>query len=107
MSITEIALILFVALILFGPEDLPVIARNIGKIVLQVRRFTGDLTKEFQNSLNQTTKNQTKNSNPGIEEKSYSGELLTYDTSSNTGTNPLKELPQDIVSFPNDKQAGE
>lgn len=48
MSFTEIALILFVALIVFGPEDLPAIARSLGKMVYQARRVWDDLTSEVK-----------------------------------------------------------
>ncbi|MDR1321870.1 MAG: twin-arginine translocase TatA/TatE family subunit [Gracilibacteraceae bacterium] len=48
MSFTEIALILFVALIVFGPEDLPAIARSLGKMVYQARRVWEDMTSEVK-----------------------------------------------------------
>ncbi len=38
MGLTEIALILFVALILFGPDDLPVIAKQLEKWLDKVAR---------------------------------------------------------------------
>lgn len=53
MSFSSIVIILALALILFGPEDLPVVARTIGKIVYQIRRATGELTKEFQGAFNE------------------------------------------------------
>ncbi|MDR1604197.1 MAG: twin-arginine translocase TatA/TatE family subunit [Gracilibacteraceae bacterium] len=49
MSFTEIALIVFVALIVFGPEDLPAIARSLGKMVYQARRIWNSLTSEVKN----------------------------------------------------------
>lgn len=52
MSLTEIALVLIIALILFGPDDLPVIARAFGKIVFQVRKYTNELGAEFKNAMN-------------------------------------------------------
>jgi len=51
MGLTEIALILFVALILFGPDDLPVIANTIGKLVRQGRKMMNELTREFSNTI--------------------------------------------------------
>ncbi|RJE48636.1 MULTISPECIES: twin-arginine translocase TatA/TatE family subunit [unclassified Dehalobacter] len=51
MGLTEIALILFVALILFGPDDLPVIAKTIGKMVRQGRKIMNELTREFTNTM--------------------------------------------------------
>jgi len=88
MSLTEITLIAFVALILFGPEDLPVVARTLGKIMWQVRRYTSELSKEFQNALETPTNviNQALKDTPA-EQKIIqsnnrledSGELLKYD----------------------------
>ncbi|RJE46918.1 MULTISPECIES: twin-arginine translocase TatA/TatE family subunit [unclassified Dehalobacter] len=51
MSMTEIALILVIAVVLFGPEDLPVVARTLGKIIFQVRKFTNEVTREFRGAL--------------------------------------------------------
>jgi len=71
MSFPEIVLLLFVALILFGPEDLPVVARALGKIIYQIRKVSDELTKEFRdavdspkNLINQTLDNITKPSPP-------------------------------------------
>jgi sec-independent protein translocase protein TatB len=48
---TEMLLIGVVALIVIGPKDLPVVMRQIGKVVGTVRRMGG----EFQRELNRTT----------------------------------------------------
>jgi len=51
VSFSGILLIMAIALILFGPEDLPKIARTIGKMLFEVRKVTNELTKEFQSSM--------------------------------------------------------
>jgi len=51
MSMTEIALILVIAVILFGPDDLPVVARALGKMIFKVRKFTNEVTREFKSTL--------------------------------------------------------
>ncbi len=51
ISITEIIVVFVVALILFGPEQLPVIARAIGKITGQVKKSSDALRREFYNSV--------------------------------------------------------
>lgn len=48
MSFSEIVLLMAIALILFGPEDLPDIARAIGKIVYEIRKATSELTEGFK-----------------------------------------------------------
>ena len=55
MGLSEILLILVVILILFGPEDLPVIARSIGKLVFEIRKAANELTKEFQSTIDTPT----------------------------------------------------
>jgi Tat protein translocase TatB subunit len=51
MNFTEIILLLIVGLIVFGPEELPGIARTVGKFMVEFRKVTGDLTKEFKDTL--------------------------------------------------------
>lgn len=51
MSLTSITLIIFIALLLFGPEDLPVVAKTLGKIMYQVRRYSTEITQELQDAI--------------------------------------------------------
>lgn len=48
MGFSEIVILMAIALILFGPDDLPDIARAIGKIVYEVRKATSELTDGFK-----------------------------------------------------------
>jgi sec-independent protein translocase protein TatB len=52
----EIAVILVVILIIFGPEDLPKIARNIGKIFGQARRVFQGFSKDFSSMMDEPVK---------------------------------------------------
>jgi len=113
MGLSEILLILVVVLILFGPEDLPVIARSIGKLVLEIRKATNELTKEFQSTINtpsniinkafeQTTaprasEKDTDAPEGGAENPESDEELLTYEDE--IPKDPLAELPLDMVSY--------
>lgn len=47
----EIVVIAALALIVFGPERLPEIARNIGKAIREVRRMASDVKDEFDFSF--------------------------------------------------------
>jgi TatA/E family protein of Tat protein translocase len=55
----EIAFILLIAFLLFGPDKLPEIARGAGKAVRELKKYssglTGDLKAEFEKELNATT----------------------------------------------------
>ncbi|ODA41999.1 twin-arginine translocase TatA/TatE family subunit [Desulfosporosinus sp. BG] len=113
MGLTEIILILVIALILFGPEDLPDIARTLGKVVFEIRKATNELTKEFQSSLDtpanvlnkafeQTISSKTSEQETVIppkeaEDISNDEKLLTYEDEK--PDDPLAELPLDMVSY--------
>lgn len=112
MGLSEILLILVVVLILFGPEDLPVIARSIGKVVFEIRKATNELTKEFQSAIDtptnimnkafeQTTSTRTSgqdtNDVQSAEDSKPEEELLTYEDE--IPKDPLAELPSDMVSY--------
>ncbi|HEY8911358.1 MAG TPA: twin-arginine translocase TatA/TatE family subunit [Desulfosporosinus sp.] len=124
MGITEIVLILAIALIMFGPEELPDIARKIGRIVFEVRKATNELTKEFQSSIDIPSKVVNKvfeptpsprvadegpHSTQNVAQKTLDADedLLTYEDeilvtkepSKTKGNDPLAELPSDMVSY--------
>src|ERR1700727_1709041 len=50
-SIPHIIVIFVVALVVFGPEKLPELARNLGKVMGEFRRATTDLRSTFEGHL--------------------------------------------------------
>ena len=50
-SVAHLVIIFVVALIVFGPEKLPDLARNIGKVMGEFRRATGDLRSTFESHM--------------------------------------------------------
>ena len=50
-SIPHLVIIFVVVLVGFGPEKLPELARNLGKIMGEFRRATGDLQNTFEGHL--------------------------------------------------------
>jgi TatA/E family protein of Tat protein translocase len=50
-SIPHLVIIFVVVLVVFGPEKLPELARNIGRILGEFRRATGDLQSTFEGHL--------------------------------------------------------
>jgi TatA/E family protein of Tat protein translocase len=50
-SIAHLVIIFVVALIVFGPEKLPDLARNLGKVMGEFRRATGDLRSTFEGHM--------------------------------------------------------
>ncbi len=51
LSIPHLIIIFVVALVVFGPEKLPELARNLGKVMAEFRRATGDLRSTFEGHL--------------------------------------------------------
>ena len=51
LSIPHLIVIFVVALVVFGPEKLPDLARNLGKVMGEFRRATGDLRTTFEGHL--------------------------------------------------------
>jgi TatA/E family protein of Tat protein translocase len=51
LGITEIAVIMVLALLLFGPKRLPEIGRTIGKGMAEFRRATNDLKRTFESEM--------------------------------------------------------
>ena len=51
LSIPHLIVIFVVALVIFGPEKLPELARNLGKVMAEFRRATGDLQSTFEGHL--------------------------------------------------------
>jgi sec-independent protein translocase protein TatB len=51
LSIPHMIIIFVVALVVFGPEKLPELARNLGKVMAEFRRATGDLRSTFEDHL--------------------------------------------------------
>ncbi|MCL4685034.1 Sec-independent protein translocase protein TatB [Myxococcota bacterium] len=50
IGMTELLVILVVALIVFGPNKLPELARSLGKAMNEFRRASSDLRSTFQDS---------------------------------------------------------
>lgn len=51
MGPLELLLILALALIVFGPGKLPELARQLAHLLSEVRRVSGEVTAEFQRTL--------------------------------------------------------
>ena len=50
----EIMIILIVALLLFGTDKLPEVARGLGKTLNEIRHTTTDIKREIKNSVDET-----------------------------------------------------
>jgi len=50
----EIMIILIVALLFFGTDKLPEVARGLGKTLNEIRHTTTDIKREIKNSVDET-----------------------------------------------------
>ncbi len=51
LSVPHLIVIFVVVLVIFGPEKLPELARNFGKVMAEFRRATGDLRSTFEGHM--------------------------------------------------------
>ena len=51
LSMTEVIIILGLALLLLGPDQLPTMARSIGKGLREIRKATDDLKGQFEQEI--------------------------------------------------------
>lgn len=49
-SMSELLILMVIGVIIFGPEDLPDIARTIGKFVFEIKKMFNDATKDFKDA---------------------------------------------------------
>ena len=54
IGMTEMIVILVIALVVLGPKRLPELARTLGKSLAELRRASTDLRREFQDVANDT-----------------------------------------------------
>lgn len=125
MNFSELLILMVIALILFGPEDLPDIARAVGRIVYEVKKIAGEMTQEFQNvveapsnvlkkTLDETV-NRTVPNNVTKEDTVVSSDSIVESTESADSPSakveeeevlltyeeedPLADLPKEVVSY--------
>ena len=51
LSIPHLIIIFLVALVVFGPQKLPELARTLGKLMAEFRKATGDLRSTFDEHM--------------------------------------------------------
>lgn len=51
MSFSELVFIMVLGLILFGPDELPKIARGVGKAIYEIKKASTDVTGEVRKAV--------------------------------------------------------
>ncbi len=89
MAMSEIALIIVVALMLFGSKNIPEIARTLGKGMAQIKNATNDIKNEIQKSADFTEITDLKDN--------IQKEITNFDISSaNDITKEIDKVKEDI-----------
>ena len=60
LSMTEVIIILGLALLLLGPDQLPTLAKSLGKGLRELRKATDDLKGQFEQEIARIDVNETK-----------------------------------------------
>ena len=91
LSIPHLIVIFVVALVIFGPEKLPELARNLGKVMADFKRATGDFRSTFEDHLRDLERETT-------DRKIGGGAKGSSSTSVTTGTTILPPQPADTTT---------
>jgi TatA/E family protein of Tat protein translocase len=109
-SIPHIAILFVVVLVVFGPEKLPELARNFGKIMAEFRKATGELRNTFEGHMRDLEREadlraaREKAANPGVmtplpAASTTAGDQEPPTAPGGTASNDLSFIPADgIVS---------
>lgn len=94
-SIPHIAIIFVVALVVFGPEKLPELARNLGKVMGEFRRATGELRSTFEGHMRDLEREAELR---GVREKAAAQAVVTPSLPDTTASSPdaLPPAPLDL-----------
>ena len=79
----EILVVMVVALLVFGPEKLPEMARNLGRTATQLRRMAQDMKDEFATALDDEDEDRSASAS-GRTRPRVAGALPREDTESGT-----------------------
>ncbi|MDA8441502.1 MAG: twin-arginine translocase TatA/TatE family subunit [Peptococcaceae bacterium] len=92
MDFPEMGFLVVLALILFGPDELPNIARKLGGIIHEVKKVTQDVQQEVRKSvLEADLRNMATQTKPAPVD--------------NTPTVPTEEVEAEIVDFAHSEEA--
>lgn len=93
LSIPHLIVIFVVALVVFGPEKLPELARNLGKVMADFKRATGDFRSTFEEHLRDLERETT-------DRKIGGGTSGGTSTAVSTGTTILPPQPAETSAQP-------
>jgi len=103
----EMLIIAVIALVIFGPNRLPEVAGQIGKVVRDIRRMTGELTSELEKNADlKDIKNAVQKELGGIQSQintataAVSKEVKSATTAVNSSTNTTVSTAKAATAIP-------
>lgn len=89
LSVTEVLVILVIALIIFGPRKLPSLGKTIGQSLAQFRRASEDFKRSWEEEVQ-------------IEEKRMSLPVTTYEPSAAEPSAPTEQETATVETNPDE-----
>lgn len=102
LSIPHMIIIFIVALVVFGPEKLPELARNVGKVMAEFKRATGDFKSTFEDHLRQLEREADQRRIDGPP-----AAAAPVMTAGSPATTPLLQAPGTVSTIPPHMATGE
>jgi sec-independent protein translocase protein TatB len=93
LSMTEIVIILALALLLLGPDQLPTIAKSLGKGLREIRKATDDLKSTFDQEMVRLDAETTTPEKPQLQSVAPAAEQPAAATPAETPTAPPPAPP--------------
>lgn len=66
LSVSHLIVIFVVALVIFGPEKLPELARNLGKVMAEFKRITGEMRYTFEDHMRELEREADQRKTPPV-----------------------------------------
>lgn len=109
LSIPHLIIIFLVALVVFGPQKLPELARNLGKLMAEFRKATGDLRSTFDEHMRDLEREAQLHEMKKQEEERARREAQRSGTQmpDNAVMRPLSSAPGGQLSLPGSEQQTE
>jgi sec-independent protein translocase protein TatB len=67
MGFSETIFLFFLALLIFGPKKLPEIARQVGKVLNELRRASNEFKSQIESEISHLEREQQRNALPALE----------------------------------------
>jgi TatA/E family protein of Tat protein translocase len=91
LSLPHIVILFVVALVVFGPDKLPELARNLGKWTAEFRRMTGEFKSTFEGHMRDLEREADERRKPPVA-------APTAAPAENTIAKPAEEMPTEPVA---------